>query len=165
MTALGDENILKNPLVKNILSALAVAVFGFILLNLTFFLDFIFQNLLQGLIGLFTKVDFEKGFSWLPQVMHGSFVILIGIISFFVLRSKLDTIYKATFLTVPLSVVFVTLGILLFRWPIAAVSSGFIVFTSIIYYLYRTKQHWLYYYSVSLIGLVMLAARLMGAEL
>lgn len=40
----------KNPIFKNVLSAVAVAGFGFILLNLTFIFDFLFQSLVDGAI-------------------------------------------------------------------------------------------------------------------
>ena len=83
----------KNPIVKNILSVVAVAVFGFILLNLAFILDFLIQSSMIGLIKLFTPVNFETNFQWLPPVMHGLFVVIIGIISWFVFQSKLGTLY------------------------------------------------------------------------
>jgi len=42
--------MLKNPILKNILSAVAVAGFGFILLGLTFIFDALFQSLTDGVI-------------------------------------------------------------------------------------------------------------------
>jgi hypothetical protein len=47
----------KNPIVKNILSALAVAGFGFILLNFTFIFDFLLHSLVAGFIKLFIPVN------------------------------------------------------------------------------------------------------------
>lgn len=155
----------KNLIVKNILSAIAVAVFGFILLNLAFMFDFLVQSLVIGLIKLFTPVNFETNFQWLPPAMHGLFVVIIGIISWFVFRSKLGTLYKAIYLTVPLAVVFATLGIFLYRWPVAVYSIGSLFSIGVLYYFYRTKQPWLYYYTVILIGITMLLVGLLGVEI
>ncbi|MBU4227794.1 hypothetical protein KJ813_02615 [bacterium] len=155
----------KNPIVKNILSALAVAVFGFILLNLAFIFDFLVQSVVKGLIELFTPVDFETNFQWLPPAMHGLFTVIIGIVSWFVFRSKLSTLYKAIYMTVPLAVVFVTLGIFLYRWPVAAYSLGSLLSIGVLYFFYRSKQPWLYYYTVILVGLVLAIFSLLGGEI
>jgi len=110
-TNLSDKTMFKNPIVKNILSVVAVAVFGFILLNLAFIFDFLVQSLVIGLIKLFIPVvDLMTNFQWLPPAMHGLFVVIIGIISWLVFRSKLGTLYKAIYMTVPLAVVLVTIG-------------------------------------------------------
>jgi len=157
--------VLKNPMVKNILSAVAIALFGFILLNIAFLFDFLIQSLVKGLIKLFTPVDFEANFQWLPPALHGLFAVIIGLISWLVFRLKLGTLYKAIYLTVPLAVVFVTLGIFLYRWPVAAYSLGGLFSIGVLYYFYRTKQPWLYYYTVVLVGLAMLLVGLLGVEI
>lgn len=162
----------KNPtmpagrqVVKNILSALAVAGFGFMLLNLAFIFDFLFQSLLDVIIKLFTTVDINMAWPWYPPVKHVLFVIIIGIISWFVFRSKLAVIFKAIFLTVPLAVVFLTLGIMLYRWPPVVYSLGGLFVAGLLYYFYRSKQSWLYYYTLILIGLAMLLVGLLGVEI
>lgn len=155
----------KNPIVKNILSAVAVAVFGFILLNLTFMFDFLIQSLVKGLIELFTPVDLMTNFQWLPPAMHSLFAVIIGIISWLVFRSKLGVLYKAIYMTVPLAVVFATLGIFLGRWPVAAYSLGSLLSIGVLYYFYRTKQPWLYYYTLILVGLTFTIIGLFGVEI
>ena len=147
----------KKPIVKNILSAFAVAGFGFILLNIAFLFDFLIQSLMIKGIEIFISapIDFETNPQWLPIAMHGLFVVIIGIISWFVFRSKIGTLYKAIYMTVPLAVVFVTLGIFLYQWPVAAYSLGSLFGIGVLYYFYRTKQPWLYYYTVILIGFVL----------
>ena len=155
----------KKPIVKNVLSAVAVAIFGFILLNLTFIFDFLIQSLVDSVIKLFTPADINMDWSWFPPVKHAVFVVIIGLISWFVFRSKLGMFYKAIYMTVPLAVVFVTLGMFLYHWPIAAYSLGGLFGIGVLYYFYRTKQPWLYYYTVILIGLVMLLVGLLGVEI
>lgn len=160
-----ESSMFKNPIVKNILSALAVAGGGFVLLNLAFLFDFLFQSLLDVIIGLFTTADINMAWAWYPPVKHSLFVIIIGLISWFVFRSKLAVLYKAIFMTVPLAVIFVTFGIFFYRWPAVVYSLGSLFAAAVLYYFYRNKQPWLYYYTVILIGIVMLLAGILGVEI
>lgn len=164
------KSMFRNPIAKNILSAIAVAVFGFILLNLAFLFDFLIQSLVVRLIELITTVDFktidfQTNFQWLPPAMHGLFMVIIGIISWLVFRSNLGRLYKAIYMTVPLAAGFLTLGIFLYRWPIAAYSIGSMLGIGILYFFYRTKQPWLYSYAVILVGLAMLLVGLLSVEI
>ena len=159
------KQLLKNQLAKNILSALAVAVFGFILLNLTFILDFLFQSLVDGIVKLFTPVDTNMVWGWFPPTKHALFVVIIGLISWLVFRSKLRVLYKAIYMTAPLAVVFLTIGMFLGRWPIVAYPLGGLFGIGLLYYFYRTKQPWLYYYTIILISLVMLLVGLLNVEI
>lgn len=152
-------------MVKKILSAIAVAIFGFVLLNLTFIFDFLFQSLLIRLIGLFVSVNLMGNLQWLPPVMHGLFVMVIAIISWFVFQSKLGTLYKAIYLTVPLAVVFATFGMFFYQWPVVAYGLGSLFGLGLLYCFYRTKQSWLYYYILILVGLAMLMIGLLGIEI
>lgn len=155
----------KNPIVKNILSAVAVAIFGFILLNLTFLFDFLIQSLVDSVIKLFTPADINMDWSWFPPVKHAMFVVIIGLISWLIFRSKLRELYKAIYMTVPSAVILVTLGMFLYLWPVIAYSLGGLFGIGVLCYFYRTKQPWLYYYTVILIGLVMLLVGLLGVEI
>ena len=158
-------SFLKKPIAKNILSGLVVALFGFILLVLTFLFDFLFQTTVIKFIELFTQVDFEAGWQWFPPTMHGLFALIVGVISWFVFHSKLRVLYRAIFMPVPLVVVFATIGIFLYQWPIAVYSLGGLFFIGIFYFFYYTKQPWLYYYTLFLVGLAMLFIGLSGAEI
>ena len=155
----------KNPNVKHIISALVVAVFGFILLNIAFLLDFLIHSLVAGIIRLFIPVNPEMDYYWYPPAMHLLFVVIIGLISWLLFRSKLRTLYKAIYMTVPLAVVFVTFGMFLYRWPVAAYTLGSLFSISVLYYFYHTKQPWLYYYTVILVSLTLLLAGLLGVEI
>lgn len=157
--------MLKNPLIKNVLSSLAIAGFGFLLLNVAFIFDWLLQSLIIRLIRYFTPVDFQANFQWFPPVMQGVFVIVIGIISWFVFKSKFGTLYKAIYMTVPLAVVLVISGILLYRWPIAVYSFGTLFTFGLLYYFYRTKKPWLYYYTVLLVSTTLLIFTLSGGEI
>lgn len=150
---------------KNILSAVTVAVVGFILLNLAFLFDFLFQSLIDAFVALFTPVDFNMTWRWFPPIKHAMFMVVIGLISWPIFRSKLRVLFKAMYMTVPLAVVFVTCGMFLYRWPLAAYSLGSLFSLSVLYYLYRTKQPWIYYYTVILVSLTLLLVGLLGVEI
>jgi len=102
---------------------------------------------------------------WYPSVKHATFVVVIGLISLPIFRSKLNTLYKAIYMTVPLTVVFVTLGMFLYRWPVAVYSLCSLFSISVLYYFYRTKRPWLYYYTLILVDLTMLLVDLLGIEI
>jgi len=68
-------------------------------------------------------------------------------------------------ITVPIAVVLVTIGMFLYRWPVVAYSVGSLFSVGILYYLYRTKQPWLYFYAVILVSLSLLTAGLFGIEI
>jgi len=155
----------KNPIAKKILSAVAVAGFGFVLLNITFLFDFLFQSLVDGIIKLFTPADINMAWHWFPPLKHALFIVIIGLISWLVFRSKMSTFYKAIYMTVPLAVIFVTLGMFFYRWPAVAFSLGSLFAIGVLYYLWRTKQPWLYYYTVVLVGLAMAIIGILGVEI
>jgi len=155
----------RNLIVKNIFSALAVAVFGFMLLNITFLFDSLYQGLVRGFIGIFMPLNPDMDLYWFPPLMHFSFVIIIGLISWFVFKSKLKLIYKAIFMTVPLAVVFATIGMFLYSLTLAVYLLGILFALCVLYYLYRTKQPWIYYYTLILISLLMFLVILFGVEI
>lgn len=159
------NKILNRPLVKNVLSVLAVPIFGFILLNLTFIADFLFQGAINAIVRPFAQVDYGMTWRWFPPVKHVLFMIAVGIVSWFVLRSKLRTIYKAIYSVVPMAVVLVTLGIAFYRWPVVTFLLGGLFSGGCLYYCYRTKQPWIYYYAVILISLVLGIFTLAGGEI
>jgi len=155
----------KYPFIKNVLLALAIAVLGFIFLTLTFVFDALFQSLIDGVIKLFTSVDINMVWYWFPPIKHVMFVVVIGIISWFIFRIKLSDFWKATYMIVPLAVVFATIGMFFYQWPVVVYLIGGLFGIGILYYLYKTKQPWLYYYALILIGITMLLVALLGIEI
>lgn len=142
-----------------------MASFGFVLLNLTFLFDFLIHSLVAGFIKLFTPVNFEMTYSWFPPMMHALFVVIIGLISWPIFRSKLGVLYKAIYMTVPLAVIFVTIGIFLYRWPVVPYVVGGLFTIGVLVYFYRTKQPWLYYYTLILVTLTLMIVGLLGVEI
>jgi hypothetical protein len=157
--------MIKNPIAKKILLALAVAGLGFVLLNLTFIFDWFFQSAIMALMRIFTPVDLLMVSRGFPPLLHGLFLIVIGLISWAVFRSKLSVFLKAVYMLVPVAVGLATLGMFLYRWPIVVYSLGALFVIGVLYYFYRTKQPWLYYYAVILISLVLAIFTLSGGEI
>ena len=151
--------------VKNVLSAVAVAGFGFVLLNLTFMFDWLFQSAVTWLVRLFISINPQMTYGWYPPMMHGLFVVVIGLISWWVFKSKLGVLYKAIYMTVPLAVVLVSIGIFLYRWPVVPYLVGGLFSLGVLYYFYRTRQSWLYYYTVILVSLILGIAGLLGVQI
>lgn len=160
-----NKKIIENNAIKNILFGLFIAVFGFLLLNITFIIDAIYQGLVRRIVGLIIPFNPDSKLYWFPLLMHGSFFVIIGIVSWFVFKSKLKDIYKATYMIVPLAAVYVTIGMFLNKWPIAIYSIGILFGISVLYYLYRTKMPWLYYYTLILISLLMFIVQILGIDI
>ena len=136
---------------KNILIIIAMPILGFILLNLTFIFDALFQLILRMVR--------------IPINMHILFAIFILIISWFVLKSKLKNIYKAVYSHIPVAVILVTEGILLYKWTPAVYIVGSLTYGIIILYLYKTKKEWYFYYSVSWLTLALLIMGILGVDI
>lgn len=152
--------MLKNPWVKNILSALAVAAVGFVLLNLTFLL---FAAVAWGIAFYFGGIEMAR--SWIGPVSFGVSSILIATFTWLIFRSKWPVLVKAIYLTVPVAVVLVLTGIALYRWPVASYSVGGLLTIAVLYFFWRTKQPWFYYYAVILVALALLIMALTGQEI
>jgi hypothetical protein len=151
--------------VKIVLEIVAVPIIGFILLNLAFLLDALFQGLINLIFGLFIDINPDMTLYWYPPTKHLLFLILIGLISYFVFKSKLKDICKATYLFVPLAAVYVTIGIFLNNIQILVYILSTLFFLATLYYLYKKKLSWIYYYSLILISLLMLIVALTRVEI
>lgn len=159
------KKFLKNKTVINILSVLAVAVFGLILLNLAFLFDFLYQTVVRGAVEYLTPLEPGMYVPWFPPLMHFSFLVVIGIISWFVLRSRLWTILKAIYLCVPVVAVQATIGMFFYSQPVLVYSLGTLFCLGVLYYLYRTKQPWIYYFATIFWSIVLAVYTLSGGEI
>lgn len=161
----GAQEILRNHHVRDIVSVAAVAGFGFVLLTLTFLCDSLFQSLVDAAMGLFTPDDSHRAWDWLPTAKHAMFVVMVCLISWPILRSKLGVLYKAIYMTVPVAVILATIGIFLHRWPPVPYLVGGLFTAGVLFYLYRTKQPWLYHCSVIMVALCLMMFTVLGGEI
>lgn len=137
---------------KRTLTLIAIPVLGLMLLNLSFMFDFLFQSIIDK----FFPVDYNMTSQWYPRSKHIFFVVIIAVISWFIFKSKLKELYKAIYTTVPTALILVTMGMFLGRWPMVAYAVGSLFYGTIIFYLYKTKKSWLFYYAVTLVTLALL---------
>lgn len=149
-----------SKLIKNILQALAIAAISFVLLNLTFLFYAFLGSLSQEIFGY--DINFEPKLPWVPPLL---FSVSIGLISWFVFRSKLAAFWKAAYMSVPLAVTLVFIGIRWYLWPVITYSLGGLVSLGLLYYLWRTKKSWLYFYTVILVSLALAVFTLLGGEI
>ena len=152
---------LENVPVKNILSALAVPFFGFALWNVIFMLF----ALLVRVVLLFLPVDFVRTSSWFMPLMLILFDIAILALSWFIFRLGLPDLMKAVYATVPLAVIFVSIGIFTFPWSALAYGLNGFVFGMIIGYLYYAKKPWIYLYTTVFVAGTLLIFTLLGGEI
>ncbi len=93
---------------KKILEMLFIVLAGFVLFNVAFLMAAL---VIQGL-GLLSQSETQN--PRLGLMIFG--LILLGI-SWFILRSKLSTLLKATYLTMPLMSAIVIIGVIGYTWP------------------------------------------------
>lgn len=126
---------------KNILFMLVIVGVGYILFNIAFILAAFVLKASMSVLGMSQNAA-------PPFAGKVLYLLLILLISWFVFRSKLSDLAKATFLTMPLMVVLVMVGIFLnplSRWLI--VGSGAVIVCTLLFYLYMKKLSWLYYFA------------------
>lgn len=150
---------------RTILQIVIIPILGFLLLNLTFVFDALYQSIIRRIIRDFVSFDPDSHISWLPSMLHFSFVILISIISKFVFNLKLNLLFKSSFSMVPVATVLVTIGML--SYPNLAITffTGAIFVFSIYLYLIKTKQAWQYFYALCLITLALIIGSITGMEI
>lgn len=155
-------SVIKRPGWRRIiLYALVIAVTGFVLLNITFILYALFFNLFR----LFLPHEPAVEYRWLLTLRHILFLIVIGLISWPVLISRIKPLYKAIYLTVPLATLFVTIGILLNQQPVLIYIISGLITAGILLFLYRTRRPWFYYYTVILVAAALMIFSLTGGEI
>ena len=156
-----SESELRQRFLQNLPTILAVPVGGFVLWNLVFMVAALFVNL----VGFVFPPDFARTSAWFMPVIMGSYALFIMVIAWFAIRSRLDPLFKAVFITMPLAVFYVTVAVLLWRWPFVSYIINAFVFSAIVTYLFQTKKPWVYLYSVLFTTLTLLIFTLAGGEI
>ena len=127
---------------QNVLSALIIAVGGFVLWNIAFILAALVMRVYMMVIGSFEA----SGSAMLWKYL---LLIVVLLISFFILRAKkLKTLIKATYLTMPLMVLLILIGIQFWQQPKwVPITLGGAIVIIILFYLYKKKLTWQYYFA------------------
>lgn len=148
---------------RNVLSALVIMVGGFILFNVAFMLAYLvnmaYRFAARPFVGGTDNVSFVQG------IWHYIFIVIVLVISWFVLRSKLGDLAKATYFTMPMAVVLTEVGLQLFEMQYLVWIIGAIIVAAVLFYLYKTKRSWMYYFATLYVAVVMAVVVLAGIEI
>lgn len=135
---------------KNALSVFVIVIGGFILFNVAFILAALVINGLMSIMGIPENAA-------PPELSKIIYLILILLISSVVFKSKLNTLVKATFLTMPLMVTLVMIGILLYEQSkMLNVVIGTAIICLVLLYLRKKKLSWQYYFAVFYVAILAL---------
>jgi hypothetical protein len=143
--------------VKPVLSMVCIILGGFVLFNVAFILAAL-------MMGTLARFDGTQGIP--PAYGRIIFVILIFVISWFIFQSKLNDLIKATYLTMPLMIVLVMIGIFsyqLSQWVVYIL--GGVVVAAVLYFIYLKKLSWLYYFATGFVVAVALYVMIAGIEI
>ncbi len=145
------------PWLKNIMSMVVVAVGGFILFNLAFILMASLANIADLLL--------KRPQNMAPSLAaRAVFLVLLLAASWFVFRSKWSDTLKAAFMTLPLMVALVMLGMTLHGQPdVTVLGAGALIIGAVLLWLIRKKLPWIYYFAlgyVTALALYVMLARI-----
>jgi uncharacterized membrane protein AbrB (regulator of aidB expression) len=139
---------------KNIISVLVIAAGGFILFNAAFLLAAFVNNASMRVIGM--PQDASPHF--LSRV---SYLILVFLISLGIFKSKLNTLFKATFLTMPLMV-----GLVLYQQSKFLITLiGVLIVSGVFFCLYKKRLPWQYYFATLYVAALGLCIMLFNIQI
>lgn len=148
---------------KQVLSAIAVLAGGFVLFNLAFMLAAAVNQLYRLAVRLISGEDIAAVDSIFWKLIYLGLVLLI---TWFVLRSKWPAVVKATYLTMPLMVILIMIGIALYTQPVwMPVTIGTVLVAAVIVYVFIRKLSWLYYLAAAYTGVLALFIVLTGIDI
>lgn len=144
---------------KKVLSSFVIILGGFILFNVALLLAAFVINTSQRIIGMPQNAT--------PQFLSRAlYLALIFIISFFVFKSRLNVLIKATYFTMPLMVVLVMVGLLLYQQPKSLIAViGTLIVSTVLFYLYKKKLSWQYYFATFYAAVLGLCIMLFNIEI
>jgi len=153
-------NRIKNPVIRNIVYAAIIMLGGFLLFNVAFLLAALVTTGISLLLRL--SIDSQP-----PTIFSlVLFVLLLIAASYFVLKSKLNHLIKATFLTMPLMSLLISIGVLLYEQPrYVPISIGAVVIAIIAGFFYRKKMPWMYYFAEVYVAALALYIVLAGIDI
>jgi len=147
------------PWMKNLIAAVIIVAGGFFLFNFAFISAAFIINTSIKLLNL-------PGNSAPPFLARIVYVVFILVLSWFILRSRLNDTLKATFLTMPLMVVLVSIGIFTYQLSMGVVIGlGAVIVAATLYYIRHKKLSWKYYFAVLYVAVLALMIMLLGIDI
>jgi len=142
------------PWIKNILSMIVIVLVGFVLFNLAFLMAY-------GIITLIILVTGASSSSPPSTVSFAILLLILWIIAWFVFRSKINDLAKASFLTMPLMSTLVVLFVVTYdlsQWVSILIGGALCVL--ILSFIRLKKLSWVYtfatFYVLALIAFIMI---------
>ena len=152
--------MIKSPNLRKALSALAILVSIPILFTLLFLFYALIFNFYDMLIPLNPNVGPNPYFILRPITLF----VILAVLSWFIFRSKIATLYKAIYTTVPVGTVLAFVAIVFYSQPVLIYSLGALFALSVLSYLFFTKKPWPYYFSVISVSIALLMVNILGVE-
>ncbi|EKD56512.1 MAG: hypothetical protein ACD_58C00167G0015 [uncultured bacterium] len=155
---------IKNKNLAIFLQVLAILVFGIVLLILVFGFCALVYTTCDRILG--TGHELEPRLNWQYHVLRVSiFIGLIAVTTYYVYKSKLIAIYKATWTMVPTAIALVSIGILTYQRPYLSYTLGSVVILGILAYLYNARKSWMYYLSILFVAIALLIMGITGTDI
>jgi hypothetical protein len=154
------ELMIKNSNLKKVLSALAILVSIPILFTLIFLFYALIFNFYDWVIPWSQNAGLNPYHILRPMTLF----VVLAVLAWFIFRSKLATLYKAIYTTVPVGAVLAFIAIDFNSRPVLLYSLGALFALAVLAYLFFTKKPWLYYFSVISVSVVLLMVKLLGVE-
>jgi hypothetical protein len=148
---------------KNGLSVVVIVAGGFALFNLMFMLLALVVNAGNALTRAIAGAD---DFAINGMFWRGIFVVVLLVASWLILRGKLNDLFKATYLTAPLMVLYVLIGIALYgqpQWLILGVGAA--VAVAVLSFLAVRKLSWLYFAATIYVTIVAAYVAIAGVDI
>lgn len=147
------------PWLKNILSCLVISAGGFVLFNAAFLLAAFVINITMRVMGISENQA-------PPVVSKAILFFLILLVSWIILKSRLHSLIKATFFTLPLMVTLVFAGIQFYNQPPwVIIGIGAVIVGTVLFYLYKKRLSWLYYFSTVYVAVLALIVALFRVQI
>jgi hypothetical protein len=138
--------MVRKPWQKALLSMVTIVAGGFVLFNLSFLLAVLVTYAIKAVSGGVAEVE--------PYAL-GVYFVLLGILSWFIFRSKLNDLLKALYLTMPLMTVLVGVGIALNAQPKwIRLAAGAVAVFAVLAYLVKRKLSWMYVFAAVFVGVM-----------
>jgi len=155
----GGNFMSDRPWVNHLIAAVIIVAGGFLLFNFAFISAAFIINTSIKLLNM-------PGNSAPPLLARVVYVVLILVLSWFVFRSRLSDTLKATFLTMPLMVVLVSIGIFTYQLTKGVVVGlGAAVVAAVLFYIRHKKLSWKYYFAVVYVAVLALMIMLLRIDI
>ena len=151
----------KNSNLKKVLAPLSIVVSIPILLTLLFLFYALIFNFYDKIIPWSQDAGPNPYFILRPITLF----VILAVISCFIFHSKIATLYKAIYTTVPVATVLAFIAIYFNDRPVLIYSLGALFSLGVLAYLFLTKKSWLYYFSVIIISITLLVVGLLGVDI